>query len=44
LHALTDTLQALFALIGGWLKHRHAEARYVLDSFPMASQYPHSVL
>lgn len=36
LHALTDTLHALFALVGDWLKHRHAEARYVLDSFPVA--------
>ncbi|RZK18251.1 MAG: IS982 family transposase [Hymenobacter sp.] len=36
LHALTDTLHALFALVGDWLKHRHTEARYVLDSFPVA--------
>ena len=36
LHALTDTLHALFALVGDWLKHRHSEARYVLDSFPVA--------
>ena len=36
LHALTDTLHVLFALVGNWLKHRHTEARYVLDSFPVA--------
>ncbi|NML65167.1 hypothetical protein HHL22_08115 [Hymenobacter sp. RP-2-7] len=36
LHALTDTLHALFALVGDWLKHLHTEARYVLDSFPVA--------
>lgn len=36
LHALTDTLHALFALVGDWLKHRHSEGRYVLDSFPVA--------
>lgn len=36
LHALVDTLHALFALVGDWLKQRHAEARYVLDSFPVA--------
>ena len=36
LHVLTDTLHALFALVGDWLKHRHTEGRYVLDSFPVA--------
>jgi hypothetical protein len=36
LHALTDTLLALFALVGEVLKHLHTEARYVLDSFPVA--------
>jgi len=36
LHALTDTLLALFALVGDLLKHLHPEARYVLDSFPVA--------
>lgn len=36
LHALTDTLLALFALMGELLKHLHTEARYVLDSFPVA--------
>ncbi len=36
LHALTDTLLALFALVGDVLKHLHTEARYVLDSFPVA--------
>ena len=36
LHALTDTLLALFATVGDWLKHLHQEARYVLDSFPVA--------
>jgi len=36
LHALTDTLHALFSLVGDWLKQRHLEARYVLDSFPVA--------
>ena len=36
LHALTDMLLALFTLVGDWLKQRHAEARYVLDSFPVA--------
>jgi hypothetical protein len=36
LHALTDTLLALFALVGDLLKHLHTEARYVLDSFPVA--------
>ncbi|MGI4862805.1 MAG: hypothetical protein ACRYFZ_02710 [Janthinobacterium lividum] len=36
LHALTDTLLALFATVGDLLKHLHPEARYVLDSFPVA--------
>jgi len=36
LHALTDTLLALFALVGEVLKYLHTEARYVLDSFPVA--------
>lgn len=36
LHALTDTLLALFALVGEVLKQLHTEARYVLDSFPVA--------
>ncbi|MGI4865164.1 MAG: transposase [Janthinobacterium lividum] len=36
LHALTDTLHALFALVGDWLKQQHLEARDVLDSFPGA--------
>lgn len=33
LHALPDTLLALFALVGEVLKHLHLETRYVLDSF-----------
>ncbi|MDJ0367908.1 transposase [Hymenobacter sp. H14-R3] len=36
LHALTDTLRSLFATLGNVLKHLHTEARYVLDSFPVA--------
>ena len=36
LHTLTDTLLALFATVGEVLKHLHTEARYVLDSFPVA--------
>lgn len=36
LHALSDTLLSLFATVGELLKHRHTEARYVLDSFPVA--------
>lgn len=36
LHALTDTLLALFATFGDLLKQVHTEARYVLDSFPVA--------
>jgi len=35
-HALTDTLLALSATFGDLLKHLHSEARYVLDSFPVA--------
>jgi len=36
LHALIDTLGAVFAAVGQVLKHAHREARYVLDSFPVA--------
>jgi hypothetical protein len=36
LHALTDTLLSLFATVGEVLKHLHTDARYVLDSFPVA--------
>ena len=36
LHALTDTLHTLFATVGDALKQLHDEARYVLDSFPVA--------
>ncbi|AMR25574.1 hypothetical protein A0257_23090 (plasmid) [Hymenobacter psoromatis] len=36
LHALTDTLCSLFATFGDILKQLHTEARYVLDSFPVA--------
>lgn len=36
LHALTDTLLALFATCGQVLKELHTEARYVIDSFPVA--------
>lgn len=36
LHALTDTLLALFAICGQVLKELHIEARYVIDSFPVA--------
>ncbi|MFD1188889.1 transposase, partial [Pontibacter rugosus] len=36
LHALTDTLHALFATFGDLLKDLHTEARYVVDSFPVA--------
>jgi hypothetical protein len=36
LHTLTDTLLALFALVGDLLKHLHTQARYVVDSFPVA--------
>ena len=36
LHALTDTLWGLFATCGQVLKDLHTEARYVIDSFPVA--------
>ena len=36
LHALTDTLWGLFATCGQLLKELHTEARYVIDSFPVA--------
>jgi hypothetical protein len=36
LHALTDTLLALFATFGDLLKQVHGDARYVLDSFAIA--------
>ena len=36
LHALTDTLHTLFATFGDLLKNRHTEARYLIDSFPVA--------
>lgn len=36
LHALTDTLLGLFATCGELLKDLHTEARYVIDSFPVA--------
>jgi len=36
LHALTDTLLGLFATCGQVLKDLHTEARYVIDSFPVA--------
>jgi len=36
LHTLADTLLALFALVGDLVKNLHTEARYVLDSFPVA--------
>jgi hypothetical protein len=36
LHALTDTLYTLFAAVGDVLEHLHDEARYVIDSFPVA--------
>jgi hypothetical protein len=36
LPGLTATLLALFATVGEVLKHLHTEARYVLDSFPVA--------
>ncbi|HEX8504546.1 MAG TPA: IS982 family transposase [Hymenobacter sp.] len=35
-HALTDTLLGLFATCGHVLKELHTEARYVIDSFPVA--------
>ncbi len=31
IHALTDTLLALFATLGNLLKHLHTEARYLLS-------------
>jgi hypothetical protein len=36
LHALSDMLFSLFATFGDLLKHLHLDARYVLDSFPVA--------
>ncbi len=36
LHALTDTLVALFATCAQLLKDLHTEGRYVIDSFPVA--------
>ena len=36
LHALADTLAGLFATFGTLLKNLHTEARYVIDSFPVA--------
>jgi hypothetical protein len=36
LHTLTDTLLTLFATFGELCKHLHTEARYMLDSFPVA--------
>ncbi|AWM32659.1 hypothetical protein DDQ68_07590 [Hymenobacter nivis] len=36
LPALTDTLAGLFAPFGQLLKGLHTEARYVIDSFPVA--------
>ena len=36
LHALTETLLSLFATCGQVLKELHTEARYVIDSFPVA--------
>ncbi len=36
LHALTATLLALFATCGQVLKDLHTQARYVIDSFPVA--------
>ena len=36
LHALTDTLLGLFATFGQLLKALHTEARYIIDSFPVA--------
>lgn len=35
-HALVGTLWLLFATVGDMLKHLRTEARYVLDSFPVA--------
>lgn len=36
LHALSDLLHTLFATFGDLLKDLHTEARYVVDSFPVA--------
>ena len=36
LHALADTLTGLFATFGTLLQTLHTEARYVIDSFPVA--------
>ena len=36
LHALADPLAGLFAPFGTLLNNLHAEARYVIDSFPVA--------
>ncbi len=35
LHTLSDTLLALFATCGEWLKSLHTESRYIIDSFPV---------
>ncbi|RZK12181.1 MAG: IS982 family transposase, partial [Hymenobacter sp.] len=48
LHALTDTLLALFATCGHVRKQLNTEARYILDSFPVAvchnTRMPHCKL
>lgn len=36
LHRLHDTLKALFLALGQHLKHLNTQARYVIDSFPVA--------
>ncbi len=36
LHGLADTLAGLFATFGALLKALHTDARYVIDSFPVA--------
>ncbi len=36
LHRLADTLAGLFATVGALLKTLHTDARYVIDSFPVA--------
>lgn len=36
LHRLHDTLKTLFLALGQHLKHLHTQARYVIDSFPVA--------
>ena len=36
MHALTDTVLSLFATVGDVRKHRHTEARYVLEFFLVA--------